>query len=287
MTSEPQVNEAMARQYLLGNVDDSTRERIEELIVVDSEVKQTVLIAEEDLIEEYLEGGLSPTDLKMFRAQYADASPLRSKLEIAEAIQRRAAAESAAKQTPALRGQGFGSFVSSLWRRKRPFLIPATALVIVLGIVAIWLIDLNNRRAQERQRLDSIERQLAQLNSPSELRNNPPGMLALVVSPLNSRSASTPAEVAAESNYTIVELQLFWLQASDYDTYHAVIRRVSSGETYTIPNLHLHKTAGEHFIRLRLQADVLARGQYQITVSSFAKDGSAGPVEQYTFVAGR
>jgi hypothetical protein len=287
MTSEPQVNEAIARQYLLGKVDDSARERIEELIIVDPGVKQTVLIAEEDLIEDYLEGGLSPTDLKMFLAQYGDASPLRRKLEIAKVIQRRAATDSVSKQRPALGGQRFGNFVSSLWIRKRPFLIPATALMIVLGIVAIWLIDLNSRRAQERQRLNSIERQLAQLNSPAELQNNPPGMLALRVSPGAPRSASTPAEVAAGSNYTIVELQLLWLQAGDYDAYQAIIRRVSNGETYTIPNLQLHKKVDDHFIRLRLPADFLVSGQYQITLSSFAKDGSAGPVQDYTFVAGR
>lgn len=287
MTSETQVNEAIARQYLLGNVDDSERERIEELIIVYPEVKQTVLIAEEDLIEEYLEGGLSPADKERFLAQYTNTSPQRRKLEIAVLIQRRAATESVANQRPALAVQRLGNFVSLLWRRKRPFLIPATALAIVLGIVAIWLIDLNNRSAQERQRLNSIERQLAQLNSPSELRNNPPGMLALGVSPVNPRSASMPAEVAAGSIYTIVELQLLWLHASDYDTYQAIIRRVSSGETYTIPNLHVHKTAEGHVVKLRLQAEFLTRGQYQITLSSFAKDGSAGPVEEYIFVAGR
>ena len=285
MTSEPQVNETIARQYLLGNVDDSERERIEELIIVYPEVKQTVLIAEEELIEEYLEGGLSQTDKERFLAQYANTSPLRRKLEIAEVIQRRAATESVANRGPALEVQGFGSFVSSLWRRKRPFLIPATALAIVLGIVAIWLIDLNNRRAQERQRLNSIERQLAQLNSPSELRNNPPGMLNVVLSPVTPRSASAPAEVSAGSHNTIIELQLLWFQAVDYDTYQAIIRRVSSGERHTIPNLH--KTAGDHVIKLRLPAEFLARGQYQIRLSSFAKDGSAGPVEEYTFVAGR
>jgi hypothetical protein len=285
MTSETQVNEAIARQYLLGNVADSERERIEGLIIVYPEVKQTVLIAEEDLIEEYLEGGLSPADKERFLAQYANTSPLRRKLEIAEVIKRRAATESVANQR--LPVQRFGSFVSSLWGRSRPFLIPATALAIVLAVVAIWLIDWNNRRAQERQRVNSIERQLAQLNSPSELRNNPPGMFALVLWPVTPRSASAPADVAAGSNSAIVELQLFWIQAGDYDHYQAVIRRVSTDEKYTIPNLHLHKTAGTPVIKLRLGAEFLTRSQYQITLSSFAKDGSAGPVDEYTFVAGR
>lgn len=287
MTSETQVNEAMARQYLLGNVDDSERERIELLIIVYPEVKQTVLVAEEDLIEEYLEGGLSPADKERFWAQYANTSPLRRKLEIAALINRRAATESLAKERPALEVQRFGSFVSSLWRRKRPFLIPATALAIVLAVVAIWLIDLNNRRAQERERLNSIERQLAQLNSPSELQNSPPGMSVVVLSPVSTRSASARAEVTAGFSSTIVELQLYWIHAGDYDTYQAIIRRVSTGEKYTIPNLHLHKTADGDVIKVRLQAELLARGQYQITLSSFAKDGSAGPVEEYTFVADR
>ncbi|HEX5702270.1 MAG TPA: hypothetical protein VFX97_03525 [Pyrinomonadaceae bacterium] len=285
MTSEPQVNETIARQYLLGNVDDSERERIDELIIVYPEVKQTVLLAEEDLMEAYLEGSLSATDTERFLAQYANTSALRRKLEIAEVIQRRAATQSVANKKPALEVQRLGSFVSSLWRRRRPFLIPATALAIVLGIVAIWLIDFNNRRAQERGRLNSIEQQLAQLNSPSELRNNPPGMPAVVLSPGTLRSGSGPGEVAADPNSKIVELQLSWLHARDYDTYHAVFRRVSTGETYKVPNLQLHKTSGGRVIKLRLRKELLARGQYQITLSSFAKDGSAGPVDEYTFVS--
>lgn len=285
MTSETHVNEATARQYLLGNVDELERERIEELIIVSPEVKQTVLIAEEDLIEEYLEGSLSPSDKERFLAQYANTSPLRRKLEIAELIQRRAAAESVAKQTPALTVHQFGNFVSFLWRRKRTFLIPATALAIVLVVVAIWLINLNTRREQERQRLNSIERQIAQLNSLSELQNNPPGMLALFLSPVTLRSGAV--EVPAGSRSTIVELRLFWIKAGDHDNYQAIIRRVSSGERFTIPNLHLYKTADGHVIKLRLQSQFLARGQYQVTLSSFAKDGSPGPVEEYTFVAGR
>lgn len=286
MASETQVNEAIARQYLLGNVDDSERERIEELIIVYPEIKQMVLIVEEDLIDEYLEGSLSPTDKERFLAQYASTLPLRRKLEIANVIQRRAVIESKANQSPQSARQQFGNFVSSLGLRKRT-LIPATAVAVALVVVSIGLIALNSRRVQDRQRRHSIERQLAQLNSPAELQNNPPGMLAVVLSPGTSRSASTQPEVPAGSNTTIVELQLFWTHAGEYDSHQAIIHWVSSGEKYTIPGLHLHKTARGPVIRLRLPSELLARGQYQITLSSVAKDGTPGPVEEYTFVAGR
>lgn len=280
------VTEELARRFLLGDLDDSERQRIERLIIVDSEVKQTILIAEEELIEEYLDSELSHSDNEKFVARYANTSPLRRKLEIAEAIRRRASAPSLAPSTttPVER---LPNFLLSLWRRRRPLLIPATALAVVLIFAAIWFIDWNNRRLQERNRRNFIEQQLAQLNSPSELGSNPPGMLTVFLSPVSQRSASAPAEVPAGSNSPNVELQLSWFYAVDYDTYHAVIRRVSSGERYTVPNLHLHKTADDRVIKLRLRADFLTRGQYQIILSSFAKDGSAGPIEEYTFVAGR
>lgn len=277
---ETHVTEELARRFLLGDLEDSERQRVERLIIVDAEVKQTILIAEEDLIEEYLDNDLSHSDNEKFVARYANTAPQRRKLEIAEAIRRRAGAASLAPST-ATTVRWLPNFLSSLLRRRRPLLIPATALAVVLIFAAIWFTDWNNRR----NRRNFIEQQLSQLNSPQGLRTNPPHMLAVLMSPVSTRRSGTSAQVGSPASYKVFELQLVWIQSSEYELYDAVIRRINTGESSVVPDLRLDTTTGRH-IKLRVPAELLDRGLYQITLSSFARDGTPGPVEEYTLVVG-
>lgn len=281
---ETYVTEEIARRFLLGDVDESECQRIEELVILEPEVKQTLLIAEEDLIEEYLDDDLSPSDKEKFVTRYANTAPQRRKLEIGEAIRRRAKEPSLAPGT-GTSVKWLPNFLSSLWLRRRPLLIPATALAVVLIFASIWFIGWNNRRLQERNQRDYLAQQLYQLNSPQALRNNPTQMLVLAVSPGSTRGTRPPAQVASRSPYKIFELQLLWIQTGEYERYEAVIRRVGTDERFIVPDLHRETTTGRH-IKLRVSDELLHRGLYQISLSSFAKDGAPGPVEEYMLEVG-
>lgn len=286
MTRETHVTEELARRFLLGDLDEPERQRIERLLIVDSEVKQTILIAEEDLIEEYLDKELSRSDNEKFVAVYANAAPQRRKLEIAEAIRRRASGTLFEPRgtAPVKR---FPNFLLSLWRRRTPLLIPATALAVFLVFAAIWFIGWNNRRLQERNRRNFIEQQLFQLNSPSALKTSPPQMLAVVLSPISTRGVREPVALKPETRGTIVEFRLVWIHESNYQNYIASIRRATGVEQFQVPNLRLEQTDRGNVIKLRASAEFFERGQYQITLSSFTKDGAPGAVEEYSFISSR
>jgi hypothetical protein len=279
--SETQLNDASARRFLLGDIDESERQRIERLVILDPEVKQTLVFAEEDLIEAFLDGDLSSAEREKFLVRYG-TSPQRNQWQIAEALRRRAVTRSMPQPTPAANAHWYDPLVSSLRLRNRSLLIPATAVLLVLAVVAIWLSYRQIQSLQEANRVNAIERQLSHLNSPSELGADPPQMLAVTLSPVSTRSGGR-VEFDTGSTYKTVELRLLWLHDTNYQNYDAIIQRVSRAEKYKIHNLRLQQTERGNVIRLRAPAGLFDRGMYQIILSSVSKDGTSGPIEEYTF----
>ena len=93
--NEELVADVELRQFLLGYVDDKERERIESLFVTNP-LRERMLAAEQELIEEYLEDSLKPADKEKFIEQYAVTPAQRRKLRITKSIKDWAIAEAKA-----------------------------------------------------------------------------------------------------------------------------------------------------------------------------------------------
>jgi hypothetical protein len=129
----------------------------------------------------------------------------------------------------------------------------------------------------------AIEQELAQLNSPASLREVPPEMTSFDLRPVSVRSVGAQAELKIPAGSRLIELQLPWIQNERYSMYQAVVRRGSDRESFTISNLQA-ESDGRYTIRLRLTAQMLTRGDYQINLIGLAADGSASSSEEYSFV---
>jgi hypothetical protein len=278
--TEQTLTDALLRKFLLGKIDDETRQQIESLFLTNSQAKERVLSAEEELIEEYLEDSLTTADRKLFLSRYAQTAEQQRKLTITKSIKRWAAAQAALT--------GIIPDKISSWSRLRSRLQlkPAVAIPIAISTliailaVAVWL---NSRT--ERLRHFAIEEELASLNSPESQSSVPPQMVSIDVSPVTVRSVEQQAELKSRANIRIVELRLPWIQKERYSMYQAEIRRLVDRESFTIRNLQA-KTDGRYAIRIRLPVPMLNQGQYRIHLSGITADGVAGPAEEYTFAVG-
>ncbi len=281
--NEKPVTEALARRFLLGHVDDLERQQIESLFMIDPEVKQTVLLAEEALVEDYLDGTLTDSDTAQFLSQY-DQPYQRRKLRIARSIQEYALAESQPSQGQPSAIQRLGNFVSALGSRNRRFLVPVTATVAIILLVAgVWLAArLANPRVQQNDVDAVLRHELSKLNSRASLAETPPQMFSTTLAPVSLRSVQ-PSVVKVQSDYRIIEFQFLWPQKEEYDSYQALLRRVGSAEGFTVLDLHLEKSAGGSIVKVRLPAQHIAPGLYQIRVSGTAPGSAATAVEEYTF----
>ncbi|HJP92266.1 MAG TPA: hypothetical protein VJ875_09945 [Pyrinomonadaceae bacterium] len=272
------LTDALLREFLLGKVDEEERERIEGLFLTDSQARERVLAAEQDLIEDYLEDSLTAADRDLFLARYGQTPAQQRQLRINKSIKNWALRETASTHVVPAKISALSHLRERL-RLKSPFIIPIaiTALIAII-VVAVWF---SSRREQQNRHL-AIEQELAQLNTPSSLREVPPQMAPLELSPVAIRSVEQETEFKKTADTRVVELRLPWIQKERYATYQAEVRRVGDDGSFTIPNLQAEGD-GEPVIRVRLPAHMLHRGHYQIQLNGIASDGSMSLPEKYQF----
>jgi hypothetical protein len=91
------------REYLLRALDEEARQKIEERILLDREFLEQVMVAEDELIDEYLAGNLPEEE--RFESYFLSAPRQRQKVSIARAL-RQYAAESEPEAASEASGQG-------------------------------------------------------------------------------------------------------------------------------------------------------------------------------------
>jgi hypothetical protein len=276
------VTDVLARRFLLGHVDNAERQEIESLFIADSEVKNTILLAEEVLIEDYLEGTLTGSDAAEFLLRYAQTPYQRRRLRITGSVKQYALAQSLAIEKAHSGVQKFWTSLRSTFDHR--YFIPATvAATIILLVGSIWLAQWHNRGTQEDNQRLIFCQQLTALNSRASLSETPPQMFSQTLLPGAVRSAQPSSEVNLQTNYSVIELQLLWPQREEYQSYQATLRRVGIAVRFPIPDLHLEKKSERNIVRLRLPASQISPGLYQISLNGIASDGTVASTEEYTF----
>lgn len=272
---EETITDEVLREFLLGGLHDDERDLIEGQFLTDSQTRERILAAEQDLIEDYLEDSLTIADKEKFISLYARTPEQRRKLRITRSIKNWAVTEAASPRAIPANVSTWGRLRN--WLRMRPAIIPV-AVVIMIAIVigAVWL----NRRAEQRNRRLAIEQELAQLNSPSSMRGRPPGLIQVDLRPA-VRSFDKSAEITRE-NVQFVDLVLPWTKPERYSKYQVEVRCVDGSEPFRIDN-RVAESDRDYAIRVRLSTKILKRGQYQLELTGIEPDGSAGSSEEYIF----
>ena len=272
--TEELLTDAGLREFLLGKVNDEERARIEGLFLTDPEARDRVLVVEQELIEDYLEDSLSSEDRETFLSRYGQTAAQWQQLRIDKAINEWALRENESSKTvPA--GLSIWDRFRSMLRLRPQFVIPiATATMIAIVAGGIWL--------NSRMKRAAIEQELAQLNTAASLREVLPNTASLILSPIAVRSIEQQNELKKSPETRVVELNLPWIQKQRYPAYTAQIRRLGSDEAFMIRNLP-PTSEGRYAIRLRVPAQMLIRGHYQILLTGVSADGVPDEVVEYQF----
>lgn len=274
MKEEP-LSEGLLREFLLGNVSDEERQRIESLFLTDQLAKERVLAAEEGLIDDYLDGSLTKTELEQFLRQYAETPAQQQKLKLARLIREWATAQHVSPAKPAV-VSAKSSWRERLWL-KPAFVVPIAATVLIaIAVSVVW----RNSRVEQRNRRLAIQEKVVKLNDPSGFTDVPP-QASLELKPGVLRSGETEAELVIGPETTAAELRFLVRQEPRYDRYRAVVRRI--GNKNPVTTIDLSPEADGKTIRLRLPKDLLTRGDYQVELGGVNADGTLGPTEEYRF----
>jgi len=275
---EELLTDALLREFLLGKVDEEERERIEGLFLTDSQARERILGAEQDLIEDYLENSLTEEDKDLFFERFGQTSAQQRQLQINQSLKDWALREAASTHTVSAKVSTL-SRLRDLFRLRPAFVIPiVVTAMIVIAVVAVWL----SSRREQQDRYQAIEQELVRLNTPSSLREFPPNMSSLDLSPVTVRSVEQESEIKKTAETQLIELRLPWTKREHYSAYRAEVRLVGGDELFTIPNVQAEDD-GVYRIRMRLPAYSLRRGHYRVRLTGITPDGGAGLTEEYTF----
>src|ERR1041385_524988 len=252
------LTDTKLRQFLLGDVAERERAQIEKRFISDPQSKQRILIAEEDLIEDYLEDSLSPIQKQRFLAQYGYTPQHRRRLQITKLIKENAMAGVAAVDE-AVTKRSF--FFRKLWPQDMRILIPALA-VLTIALIAgvIWVSQSSRRRAEEANQRTSIERELAELNSTPTSPLPPSEVVSVVLPPVSVRGAGSNHEVTQNPGTRMIELHLLWTQEQVFSNYRITFNRVADTERLTINKLHVQVDKFGRAVVVKIPTHLLRHG---------------------------
>lgn len=134
MTSTPEIQDQI-RRYLLGELDNGVRAEVEQRLLSDGEVFEELLVAEDEIIDDYASGRLDPEERAAFEAHFLATPERQQKLRFARALHRHALNLANERETikhPVIR---------SLWLG-RPGLSWAATTVAVLALIVgtVWFL---------------------------------------------------------------------------------------------------------------------------------------------------
>jgi tetratricopeptide (TPR) repeat protein len=134
--SEEVNDEGQLRKYLLGELNEAEQQTLEERLLTDGELLDLLLVAEDELIDDYLSGAISASERGRFDGFFLSTPERRRKLSFAMAFRRYVTTEviEAASQVVARPSAWWKQGFSVLFVRLAP------APVIVLGLIVLGLV---------------------------------------------------------------------------------------------------------------------------------------------------
>lgn len=252
------------RPYLLGLIQQNEQPQIEERLLTDNEFYEELLIAEDELIDEYLAGKLSASDRRNFEAHFLITPEREQKVRFGRAL-KKYAADKARQSAPTPQWWSYpAAFLSS---RKTAASLAFAAAVLLLVVGISWLA----------------------VKNPSQ--QMPGGgasarIVTAVLTPGIAREGGEITRISVPPDTDTIQLRLA-LPSGDYEKYHVAIITSRGTNVWTGTNLQSEQLPEGRFIVLNLPANIFRRDDYQAKLSGKLATSSFEDAASYTFRVSR
>jgi hypothetical protein len=300
-------------QYLLGQLSEAEQEGLEEKYFADGDVFEQLLGVEDDLIDAYVRGELSPGEREHFERRFLASPRRRERLEFASVLagSRPTAQPAAAPRAGDRRRASFWQALLSPFQTRNmllPFSLAAATVIAVAGVS--WL-ALRTRTAPEiPQQVGTAQPEPPPGENPPP-RQEPPTLPEPAPTPTPAprpRVASAPRQRAPMDGSVVsfalepelvrdiqeskklrippnarsVRLRLE-LDADEYARYRAVLRTSEGKEVWSQSGLTASAAKSARSVSVSMPAHVLASGEYVLTLSGVAAGGHIEEAADYIF----
>lgn len=305
-------------QYLLGELSEEEKMRLEQQYFADDDFFEQLLIVEGDLIDSYVRAELYGGERQRFETFFLASPPRRQRVELARAL-----VEHATESSLAMSAAAQARKPSPWWQSLRDMLgarhravtlaFAAAVLVIAVGgsLLIVETLQLRNRvehlqsdRAEALRREQELKRQLAEHGSNSEQLADELGRersqrelleqelakaqrstlsaITFILTPDLVRGTGEPKRLTIPPRADLVRMRLEF-DRDDHKSYRGVIETVEGNRIWSSGSLKARPVKSGKAVTLGVPASLFAKGDYILTLSGVNADGSSEPVGEYYF----
>jgi len=290
------TDEILMRRYLLGDLPQEDRTRLEDRYSADTEVFEEVLATENDLIDSYVRGELTEVERQKFEAEYCKSPQRHERVEFARALSH--VSLSATRPVPIQK-------VSPWTKIRRSFAVPewafaAATVAVVTG--GSWLMVQNYRlrlglqqalavQAELRRGQDTLRQHIAELEGNSREQIHPevatletpkaPEVTFRLTPGLARDLGATQKTLVLPTTASRLQLQLV-LDRDEYKSYEAVLLTAERKEVLRGKALGSRSIDGDLVIIWPLTAHSIHSGDYIVQLAGEIANGNLEDVESYS-----
>jgi hypothetical protein len=255
------------RRYILGGSTEEESAAIEQEYFESADALNRVRAAEDDLIDEYVSGQLTPDERKEFERNYLTTPAHRRRVGVARALKTAASSRS--------------TRVVTRWSW------PAAAIAAALIIVALGVaLVLRPRSVPGTAAVDSPPSATAPVPPPPSQAPAPVRPEAVVVvlsvSPILVRGSDQPASLTIEPGADVVRLYLQGQRTEPrFGRGRAIVRAVTGGPVWTGPADAAERTTPPALARVDIPAERLRPDDYIVELLEI--DARGRDIERYRY----
>ena len=267
-----QIEEQQAiRQYLLGNLAQEQAVELEERLLIDGELYEELLIAEDELVDQFLSGEIPDGERETVETHFLKAPGRQEQLLFARALKKYVSAHAPqavkepgarqeARESPSdERDRQKKSLLSRLFPRSPALVFSLACALLLIVVGGIWLAN----RVRNRP-------------------NQPQTVWAIELTPGLQRDDGGIKSFAIPANIDAVRLQLD-LAEDQYQSYEAVVLDIDGRSVTTRKNLKPQSVNGHMIVPIDLEPALLAPGDYRVKLSGLSASGSLENLGSYPF----
>lgn len=253
----------LIRQYLLGILTEEQSQNLEERLLTSPDLREELLVVEDELIDEYLCGELSEAEQKHFATHFLQAPERQQNFRFAKTLDQYIAAA----EGPAVRetsrsdhqSQSTPSILARLSSIRSPAVGWSLAAVLVLSVlVGVWTITRLNR---------------------TETPNN---SLVARLEPGVVRGGGEIDKFSVAADIQTVQLQLV-VPPNDYKRFRAVVESSTGTQVWTGDNLTANTSDGTAYVTCDVPRSVLKPDDYRVILSGYSSENTHEALTRYSF----
>jgi hypothetical protein len=265
MKSRPVEHEHI-RRYLLGAMENTEQEQLEERLLTDADLQEELSVAENEIVYDYLTGALSDRERERFDRDFIGTPERRQKLRFFDTLIKsidNLPKPLSDKHLP----HRWQRFLPNFSRWKNPFLkLSFAAGVIVLLLGAGWII-VQNRSGRSAGSTPYQPAVYTVTLSSGQLRD---------INETQTVRVSVPPD-AKEVKF------LLPLTAGDYTSYRAVLTVSGGLEKYKTDKLEVERAANARNAYLIVPSSIITSGDYRLTLYGLVPEGGFEEIDDYNF----